>query len=85
MKSESTTVDIYNISTETRLTEFHDMLDKLGKTIQDFVLFKDSKNQDHAIVVRDNISKSINSEDDTYHGLDVNVAIASTITAGGCL
>ena len=82
MSSESTIVDIFDLSTEESLISFHTMADQLGKTIQDFVIFKDSKERDHVIVVRDNISNFTNNEDN-FHSSDVNVAIASTITAAG--
>jgi len=84
MKSESSTVDLYNISTEANLLQFHDMLEKLGKTIQDYTMFKDSNNLDHVIVVRDNLDRFSHTDDiDNYHSVDVNVAIAAAITAGG--
>jgi len=42
MNSQSSTVDLYNISTEAKLIQFHELLEKLGKTIQDFTMFDDS-------------------------------------------
>jgi len=84
MNSHSSTVDIYNLSTEANLLQFHDLLEKLGKTVQDYTMFKDSNNQDHVIIVRDNLDRySHTDEIDNYHSVDVNIAIAAAITAGG--
>lgn len=82
MSSEATSVGIYNLSTEENLVAFHSLLEKSGKFIQDYIIFKDSMDRDHVIVVKDNIINLTNSEDN-YHSSDVNVAIASTITAAG--
>jgi hypothetical protein len=79
MKPQSTKVDIYNLSLDSELKVFNEMMDKYGPTIQDWF-----KLDQHFVVVRDNISNySANEDNDNYHGLDVNVAISAAITAGG--
>src|SRR5579872_7204673 len=55
------------------------MFDAYGLTVQDFI-----KIDNHVIVVRDDISRFQYSEEiDMYHGLDVNVSVASAVTASG--
>lgn len=84
MSSESTTVEIFNISTEAKLIQFHQLLDKISSSVQDFTMFDDPQGHKHVIVVRDNLSKYSHTDSvDNYHGSDVNVAIAAFITAGG--
>lgn len=79
MKTQSTKVDIYNLSNDEELKVFNEMVDKCGPTIQDWL-----KIDSHYVVIRDNISNYYANEDnDHYHGLDVNVAISAAITAGG--
>jgi hypothetical protein len=79
MKPQSTKVDIYNLSLDSELKVFNEMIDKYGPTIQDWF-----KLDQHFVVIRDNISNPYHNEDnDHYHGLDVNVAISAAITAGG--
>jgi DNA polymerase type B, organellar and viral len=79
MKTQSTKVDIYNILNEAELKVFNEMVDTEGPAIQDWF-----KLDQHYVVIRDNISNYYTNEDnDHYHGLDVNVAIAAAITAGG--
>ena len=81
MKVQYTKVDIFNIASNTELNLFNEMVDNLGPTIQDWF-----KLENHYVVIRDDISNYYaNEEIDNYHGLDVNVAISSAITAGGCL
>lgn len=76
MKSETTIVEIFNTSCSNQLELLSEMLDTFGNSVQDYI-----KLDNHFITIRDNIN--LNSSDDTFHGLDVNIAIASAITAGG--
>ena len=79
MKIQSTKVEIFDLSSETELGLFCEMVDTFGPTIQDWI-----KIDSHYVVVRDNISNLYSNEEiDNYHGLDVNVAISAAITAGG--
>jgi hypothetical protein len=77
MKLESTTVDIYNVSTDEAMHEFEEMLGAFGESIQDYIQIDDSY-----IIVRDSlINLKYDKNEDVYHGLDVNIAIASAITS----
>jgi hypothetical protein len=78
MKLDSTSIEIFNTTNDTELEIFKDMLEHYGNTLQDFVQIGN-----HILTIRKNlIDYKYTEEDDTYHGLDVNVAIASSITAG---
>lgn len=78
MKVESTVVEIFNTSNETELSLFKEMLDVCGETLQDFIKI------DHLYVtVRKSLQNyNYTEEEDMFHGLDVNIAIASAITGG---
>ena len=78
MKLESTIVEMFDTSSETELSLFNDLLEVSGQTIQDFL-----KIDNHYITVRKSLANySYNEEEDIFHGLDVNIAIASAITGG---
>jgi hypothetical protein len=78
MKPESTRVDIYDLTNPLIVSELENMLKASGESISDYI-----KIDNHLILVRDNISLTkYNEHDDMYHGLDVNIAIASAITGG---
>jgi hypothetical protein len=80
MKVEKTTFDIFNLNTDDDLISLKKLLDSVGESIQDFVELGDNK----YVFVRNTLSNVFN--EDSYHGSDVNIAIASAITAGArCL
>jgi len=76
MKVEKTTVDIFNLNTDADKLALKTLLESAGESIQDFIQIDDNK----YLFVRNTLSNILN--EDTYHGSDVNIAIASTITAG---
>ena len=76
MKTQSTTVEIFNLNSEAGKLALKSLLDVAGSSIQDFIEFDSNK----YLFVRDAIADVFN--DEPYHGSDVNIAIASTITAG---
>jgi hypothetical protein len=79
MKLENTLVEMYDTSNEFEFELFKDVLDVYGLTLQDFIQI-----DNHYIIVRNSmIDISYNEIEDMFHGLDVNIAIASAITAGG--
>ena len=75
MKLEKTIVDIFNLNLSTDRIAFKALTDKVGESIQDHVELGDNK----YLFVRSTTSALL--EEDSYHGSDVNIAIASTITA----
>ena len=78
MKLENTIIEMFDISNEAKFTSFNEMLDVYGLSIQDFI-----KIDNHYVTVRKSLNNFSYSEDfDMYHGLDINIAIASAITAG---
>lgn len=77
MKMEITRVDIYDCSTEEGKTEFKEMLDVMGESIQDYIQLDET-----FLIVRDSLyNLKFDEEQEMYHGLDINIAIASTITS----
>jgi len=78
MKNENTLIDIFNTNNKKELNRLSEMLDTHTNTIQDFI-----KLGNHIIIVRKSIQNFNNDEVENYHGLEVNVALASAITGGG--
>ena len=78
MRTEVTKVNIFNtaIKTESRLLEA--LIKEAAETVQDVLRL----DQFNILVVRDAILTYVSDQDDFYHGQDVNIAIASAITAG---
>ena len=78
MKPEGSRVDILNTTNPKDMDNLEFNLNTLGDTISDYIELGQ-----HLIIVRKNISRyNYNEKEDLYHGLDVNIAIASSITAG---
>jgi hypothetical protein len=78
MKLESTIIDMFDISCETENAIFKDLLDIYGETIKDFIEI-----DNYVLTVRNSlINYKYNENEDMFHGLDVNIAIASAVTAG---
>jgi len=78
MKLETTIIDIFDTSCETENAIFKDLLDVYGETIKDYVEI-----DNHVISIRNSlINYKYNEDEDMFHGLDVNIAIASAITGG---
>ena len=80
MRTEFTRVDIYSINSEQDKATLLQLLDIWGSSVKDFVLLDDS-----LVVIRDStLDLRTNPEGsvDNYHGVETNIAIASTITAG---
>jgi hypothetical protein len=79
MKNQSTVVEIFNTSNNSENNILNEMLDVYGEAVHEKIHI-----DDYIITVRDAlISIKYNEDEDMYHGLDVNVAIASAVTAGG--
>jgi hypothetical protein len=76
MKVESTTVEIFNLNRDADKLALKKLLDTAGESIQDHI----ELGENTYLLVRNTLSSVF--EDDSYHGSDVNIAIASTITAG---
>jgi DNA polymerase type B, organellar and viral len=79
MKLESTRIEMFDTSNETDNEIFNDMLEVYGETIQDYIQI-----DSHFLTVRQStLHYKYNEDEDMFHGLDVNIGIASAITAGG--
>ena len=76
MKVERTIVDIFNLNVDADKLALRRLLDTVAESIQDHVELGNNR----YLFVRSALSDIMN--DDTFHGSDVNIAIASTITAG---
>jgi hypothetical protein len=78
MKLETTIMDIFDISSETEKAIFKDLLDVYGETIKDYVEI-----DNHVLSIRESlINYKYNEDEDLFHGFDINIAIASAVTAG---
>lgn len=78
MKNKSTIVEIFNTSNTVENETLTEMLELYGESV-----YQKVKIDNFVITVRDAlISLKYNEDVDTYHGQDVNVAIASAITGG---
>ena len=79
MKLDSTIIEMFDTSNETENKLFKDMLDAYGESLQDYIQL-----DNHFLTIRKSmLNYKYNEDDDMYHGMDVNIAIASAITAGG--
>lgn len=79
MRLESTQVEMFDTSNEMESQLLKDLLDLYGKTIKDFI-----KLDNFIVTVRDSLLNYEYSEnEDMFHGVDINIAIASAVTAGG--
>jgi hypothetical protein len=76
MRVERTTVDILDLNVDKDKLTLRKLLDTVGESIQDHIQLGENK----YLFVRNTLSNIF--EDEAYHGTDVNIAIASTITAG---
>jgi len=75
---ESTIIEMFDTSCETEKAIFKDMLDIYGETIKDYIEI-----DQHVLTVRKSmINYKYNENEDMFHGLDVNIAIASAIAGG---
>ena len=78
MRMENTIIEIFNINNEKENQLLHEMLEVHGAFVQDFI-----KINNHLLTVRKSLlNYTYTEEEDMYHGLDVNIAIASAITGG---
>ena len=76
LKIEKTIVDIFNLNRDADKLALKALLDKVGESIQDHIELGKYK----YLFVRSSASNLFNEE--SYHGSDINIAVASTITAG---
>jgi hypothetical protein len=77
MKMTMTKVDMYDTYTDEGKEEFKEMLDTYGESVEDYIQIDDT-----FIIVRDSqLSLKYDEDLDMFHGQDVNIAIASCITA----
>lgn len=78
MRMENTIIEIFNTTNKKELQMFEELLEVNGTTIQDCFQIGD-----HYLTVRKSlIDYKYTEEEDMYHGLDVNVALASAIAGG---
>ena len=77
MKSESATTELYDSTNDLQMKTLECLLADSGETIQD--LYQIGK---YYLLQSTKLSYKYNEKEDIYHGLDVNIAIAATITAG---
>ena len=79
MKSYQNTIEMFDIIDPIQNEAAQDVVNMFGETISDVIQF-----DNHMIIIRTNIANFMYDESkDLYHGLDVNIAIAAAVTAGG--
>lgn len=83
MKIEFTRVDLYSLSNSEDRVNLRKLLNILGSSVQDVIKF-DNK----VLIIRDSLVDNVacsatdsGGDIDPYHGVDVNIAIASTVTS----
>ena len=77
MKMETTTVNIYDISDESGESKFNQAVEMYGESIHDYIRLDNAY-----VIVRDSVvDLKYNKEEDMFHGMDVNIAIASAVTS----
>jgi hypothetical protein len=77
MKVEMTRVDMFDCSTDEGKEFFKEMLGIYGESIADYVQVGDS-----FLIIRNSLANlKFDEVEDLYHGLEVNIAIASAVTA----
>ena len=78
MKSECTRVRVYDTNDSEQLKSFNATIEVYGESVQDHI-----KIDQYIIVVHNNIpTYKYNEKTEMYHGTDVSIAIASTVTSG---
>jgi len=78
MKLESTELSIYDCSTDLGKDKLKSDIECHQESIQDFI-----KIDDHFLIIRDSmLSLNYDQKEEMFHGQDINIAIASAITAG---
>jgi len=79
MKKDSSQIEIFDTSNKKGIQLFEEMLETHGHTVEDYI-----KLDNYYLIVRKSLSNfNYEDEEDMYHGVEVNVAIASAISAGG--
>lgn len=77
MKTENTDVTVFNCSDPIGMNSFNECFTLWGESIKGLITIDNYK-----ILVRNSLlTYKYNEEEDLYHGMDVNIAIASAITA----
>jgi hypothetical protein len=79
MRVEKTMYEIFNLNTDAGKLALNSLLDTARHSVKDLIEFDNNK----YLFVRDALSELFN--EDSNHGTDINIAIASTITAGARL
>jgi len=78
MKMESTEIKMFDTSTDEGKYEMKEFINIFDVSIKDFVQI-----ENHFLIIRDiRLTIRYNEALDMYHGMDINIAIASAITAG---
>jgi DNA polymerase type B, organellar and viral len=77
MKSQMTKVEIYKIESDEDKQLLKELIELWGYTIKDFVLLGATQ---HLVIIRD-ATVNLSNESESYHSVDVNIALASAITA----
>jgi hypothetical protein len=77
MKEVLTTVEIFKFNNNEDYIAFEKLIDKWGNYIQDWIVL-----DNHIIVIRDKtLSLRTNPDTSSYHGSDINIAIAAFVTS----
>ena len=76
MKLDSTLIEMFDTANESENKLFMEVLEVYGETLQDYIQI-----DSHYLTVRKStLDYKYNEEEELFHGLDVNIAIASAIS-----
>jgi small nuclear ribonucleoprotein (snRNP)-like protein len=76
MRMETTTVDIFDVSDDLGVFKFNQAVDMYGETILDYIKFDGT----YVIVRSSYLDLKYDKDENMFHGMDVNIAIASAVT-----
>lgn len=81
MKAQKSVIEMFDTNNDAQKQSVQDIIDSVGESITDYIQL-----DNHLVLIRNNIANYTYDESkDLYHGLDVNIAIAAAVTAGGRL
>ena len=79
MKAQKSIIEMFDLNISSQKQSATEIFDNLGESITDYIQL-----DHHLVLIRNNIANYMYDESkDLYHGLDVNIAIAAAVTAGG--
>jgi DNA polymerase type B, organellar and viral len=82
MRMDNTEIKIFNVSDPIGQESFNDMFELWAESIRDLVEFDYGKIKYKILVINSIFAYKYDEKEELFHGMDVNIALASAITAG---